>query len=228
MATIPDFFVCLKTKNRIMKLLITSMMAVFFLFQTAVAQKPVKLFNGKDLSNWNFVVENNSVPASEVYSVEKGMINIKGDPLGYMYTREQYGDYLLHVEWRWAGEESNSGIFLLIEDPKNPFPNGIECQLAAGKAGDFVLLGGSDLSEFEQEPGEARPKFPVVQKKHDSTEKAAGEWNEADISVKDGVINVYINGTHQNTGTNRVKSGHIGLQSEGKAVQFRNITLTKW
>jgi hypothetical protein len=211
-----------------MKLLITSMMAVFFLVQTAAAQKPVKLFNGKNLSNWNFVVENNSVPANEVYSVQKGVITIKGQPLGYMYTKEKYGDYLLHVEWRWAEGESNSGIFLLIEDPKNPFPNGIECQLAAGKAGDFVLLGGSDLSEFVPKPGEARPKFPVVQKKHNSTEKAAGEWNAADISVKDGVINVYINGTHQNTGTNRAKSGHIGLQSEGKAVQFRNVTLTKW
>jgi len=211
-----------------MKLLITSVMAVFFLVQTVAAQKPLKLINGKNLSNWNFVVENNSVPANEVYSAQKGVITIKGQPLGYMYTKEKYGDYFLHVEWRWAEGESNSGIFLLIEDPKNPFPNGIECQLAAGKAGDFVLLGGSDLSEFVPKPGEARPKFPVVQKRNDSTEKTAGEWNEADISVKDGVINVYINGTHQNIGTNRVKSGHIGLQSEGKAVQFRNVTLTKW
>lgn len=212
-----------------MKLLTSSfILAVLFLSQTAAAQKPVKLFNGKNLSNWDFVVENNSVPADEVYSVQKGVINIKGQPLGYMYTKEKYGDYLLHVEWRWVEGESNSGIFLLIEDTKNPFPNGIECQLAAGKAGDFVLLGGSNLTEFVPQPGEPKTKFPVVKKKHDSTEKAAGEWNEADISVKDGVINVYINGTHQNTGTNRVKKGHIGLQSEGKAVQFRNVTLTEW
>lgn len=211
-----------------MKLLMTSIAAVFCLCQTATAQETVKLFNGEDLSNWNFVVENNSVPANEVYTVQDGVINIKGEPLGYLYTKEQYGDYLLHVEWRWAEGESNSGIFLLIEDPQNPFPNGIECQLAAGKAGDLVLLGGSDLAEFEQKPGEARPRFPVVRKKHDSTEKPAGEWNEADISVKDGFINIYINGTHQNTGTNRIKSGHIGLQSEGKTVQFRNLTLTRW
>ena len=139
-----------------MKLLTTSLMAVFFLFQTAAAQKPVKLFNGKDLSNWNFVVENNSVPANEVYSAQKGVITIKGQPLGYMYTKEKYGDYLLHVEWRWAEGESNSGIFLLIEGPKNPFPNGIECQLAAGKAGDFVLLGGSDLTEFMPKTGRSK------------------------------------------------------------------------
>ena len=46
--------------------------------------------------------------------------------------------------------------------------------------------------------------------------------------LEDGVITVYINGVYQNTGTNKVKEGHIGLQSEGKEVEFRNVTLTKW
>lgn len=56
----------------------------------------------------------------------------------------------------------------------------------------------------------------------------AGEWNEANIFVKDGVITVYVNGVYQNTGTNKVKEGHIGLQSEGGPIQFRNVTLTPW
>lgn len=67
-----------------------------------------------------------------------------------MYTKQKYSNYKLHVEWRWPdGKEANSGIFLLIEDLKSPFPNGIECQLHAGDAGDFVLLGGSDLAEYQ-------------------------------------------------------------------------------
>jgi len=167
------------------------------------AQKTTKLFNGKDLSNWEFVVEKNAVPADQVYSVKNGVIHIKGAPLGYMYTKEKYDNYKLHVEWRWDEGESNSGIFVLIEDPKNPFPNGIECQLAAGNAGDFVLLGGSDLEEFNLRPGEERPAFPVVKKTNASSEKPAGEWNEANIFVRDGVITVYINGVFQNTGTNK-------------------------
>ena len=92
----------------------------------------------------------------------------------------------------------------------------------------FVLLGGSDLVEYQQRPGEERPFFPVVKNGNPSSEKPAGEWNEANIFVKDGVITVYINGVYQNTGTNKVKEGHIGLQSEGKEVEFRNVTLTKW
>lgn len=195
----------------------------------ASAQKTTKLFNGKDLSNWNFIVDKNSVPAEQVYSVQDGMINIAGQPFGYMYTKEKYDNYKLHVEWRWPnGVASNSGIFLLIADPKNPFPNGIECQLHAGDAGDFVLLGGSDLAEFQSKPGVDRPAFPVVKRAHPSSEKPAGEWNEANIFVKNGVITVYINGVYQNTGTNKQKDGYIGLQSEGNNIQYRNVTVTPW
>ncbi len=102
-----------------------------------------------------------------------------------MYTKKKYSNFKLHVEWRWPkGVESNSGIFVLIEEANNPFPNGIECQLKAGDAGSFVLLGGSDLLEFELPAGAAeRPAFPVVQKAKESSEKPAGEWNEANIFV---------------------------------------------
>ena len=188
------------------------------------AQKTHKLFNGKNLNNWNFVVEKNAVPAEQVFGIQNGVIHIKGQPFGYMYTKEKYSNFKLHVEWRWPDGASNSGIFLLIADPKNPFPNGIECQLHAGDAGDFVLLGGSELAEFEG----PRPEFPVVKKAHDSSEKPVGEWNEANIFVKNGVITDYINGVYQNTGTNKVKEGFVGLQSEGHDVQFRNVTLTEW
>ena len=191
------------------------------------AQKVEKLFNGKNLSNWNFVVDKNAVPAEQVFSVADGMIHIAGQPFGYMYTKNKYSNYKLHVEWRWPdGKVANSGVFLLIEEPKNPFPNGIECQLHAGDAGDFVLLGGSDLAEYQGKPGEPRPQFPVVKKHTDSSETTAGEWNEANIFVKDGTITVYVNGVYQNTGTNKVKEGYIGLQSEGGPIQFRNVTIT--
>ena len=192
----------------------------------AKAQEVEKLFNGTDLSNWNFVLEKKDVPAEKVFFIKDGLIHIAGAPLGYMYTRAKYGNYHLHAEWRWPeGVASNSGIFLLIEEPNNPFPNGIECQLKAGNAGDFVLLGGSDLAEYKN-PDSERPKFPIIAKAKASTEKVAGEWNSADIYCRDGIITVYINGVFQNKGTNKIKEGHIGLQSEGKDVEFKNVALT--
>ena len=210
--------------------IVTIAASLFCFGNEAIAQKTIKLFIGKDLSNWNFVVDKNSVPADQVYSVKDGVIHIVGNPFGYMYTKDKYSNYKLHVEWRWPNgeEKANSGIFLLIEEPKNPFPNGIECQLCAGKVGDFVLLGGSDLAEFQNKPGTKRPAFPVVNRKVADVEKEAGEWNEANIYVKEGVITVYINGIYQNTGTNKIKEGYIGLQSEGKEIEFRNVTVTPW
>ena len=39
---------------------------LFGLVSGANAQKSEKLFNGKDLSNWNFVVDKNAVPAEQL------------------------------------------------------------------------------------------------------------------------------------------------------------------
>ncbi|MDR1371410.1 MAG: DUF1080 domain-containing protein [Dysgonamonadaceae bacterium] len=190
------------------------------------AQKTIDLFNGKDLSNWGFILQDNQ-PDTGVFSVREGVIHITGTPFGYMYTKEKYSDFRLHVEWRWPQEANNSGIFLFVQDDNKVWPNAIECQLKAGNAGDLVLLGGSDLAEFKTKPGEERPKFPMVKKFNPTPEMAAGEWNNADIICKDGSITVYINGVLQNKGTKSMhKSGHIGLQSEGKDVQFRNVRLT--
>jgi hypothetical protein len=200
--------------------------SALFIVLAAGCSRKEALFNGKDLSNWDFVVEDNAVPPSEVYSVVDGAILVQGKPLGYMYTKEKFRNFTLEVEWSWPEEATNSGIFLLIAEPKNPFPNGIECQLHAGDAGDFVLLGGSDLVEYVT-PAEGRPPFPKIEKKHPSSEKPLGEWNKAKITVNEGVITVYINDVLQNAATNTVKEGHIGLQSEGGPIRFRNITISR-
>lgn len=204
-----------------------SIVILFALLFTGCGQQSEKIFNGKDLSNWNFVVENNAVPADEVFSVKEGVISITGDPFGYMYTKEKYSNFTLELEYRWPGEAINSGVFILIEDTASPFPRGIECQLAAGSAGDFVLLNGSDLNEYTLPEGlTERPKFPVIEKQQLSSEKPAGEWNKMKIIVVDGAISVYVNDILQNQATSKVKEGHIGLQSEGGKVEFRNLVVS--
>ena len=207
------------------KYLLSAVIAIVCLATSCNSSNEEKLFNGKDLSNWEFVVAENSVPPDQVYSVEDGAILIQGSPFGYMYTKKTYRNYTLNVEWSWVDEPTNSGIFVMIAETTNPFPNGIEIQLSAGNAGDFVMLGGSDMVEYQVPEGRERPRFPVIRKREESNEKAAGEWNKAKIIVNEGVITVYINDVLQNVGTNLVKEGHIGLQSEGKRIKFRNVTL---
>jgi len=132
-------------------------------------------------------------------------------------TKDVYKDYELHVEWRWPGEPGNSGVFLYMQQPDAIWPGLIECQLMTGKAGDFVFLGGTDANERGDE-SIVSPKF------EESSEKTAGEWNNYDIIARNDSIIVYVNGTLQNTATGpSVSEGHIGLQSEGAPIQFRNV-----
>ena len=176
------------------------------------------LFNGKDLTGWVCVLdEKSNTPASEVYSVKDGNIYIAGNPFGYMRTDKKYGDYKLHVEWRWVGEGTNSGLFQRVQDGDGLWPNAIECQLCNGKAGDFVMLGGSKISEIE-----CKGQFPIKERNGDY-EKPVGEWNTAEIICQGKSITVYINGELQNQCTCETSEGYIALQSEGGPIEFRNI-----
>jgi hypothetical protein len=211
-----------------MKKTLILIVSAIMLIVTGCTGQSDKIFNGKNLSNWNFIIETDSIPPEEVFSVKDHSIFITGKPIGYMYTKRKYSDFTLETEWRWLGEAGNSGIFLLIESPDNPFPRAIECQLKAGNAGDFVLLNHSQLAEYALPEGVTeRPKFPVIPKKNNSNEKPVGEWNKAKIVIKEGHISVYINDLLQNEGTSPVTEGHIGLQSEGYGVQFRNVSISE-
>ena len=207
------------------KYLLSAIIAIVCVATGSHSSQDERLFNGKDLSNWAFVVAGNAVPGDSVFSVKDGAILIQGAPFGYMYTKKKYRNYRLSLEWSWVDEPSNSGIFLIIEQTDNPFPKGIECQLKAGSAGDLVLLGGSDMIEYKQPEGQNRPRIPIIPKREESSEKAPGAWNHTLITVNEGFISVYINDVLQNSGTSVAKEGHIGLQSEGKRIQFRNVKI---
>ena len=181
-----------------------------------------ELFNGTDLTGWEcFVDPSSGVAASEVYSVVDGNIRIAGQPFGYLRTSEKYGDMKLHAEWRWVGEGTNSGLFVRVQDGDKLWPNAIECQLCSGKAGDFVMLGGSKIQEME-----CVEKFPVKDRVGDF-ENPVGEWNVAEVVCKGNKITVYINGKLQNECTCDSTEGYIALQSEGGPLEFRNIYITK-
>ena len=188
---------------------------------TGGAEK-VQLFNGTDLSGWEFILaEGSDVPAAEVFTVKDGNIHVAGQPFGYMRTSSKYADYTLHVEWRWVGEGTNSGIFQRVQDGDKLWPNAIECQLCSGKAGDFVMLGGSKIEEME-----CVEEYPVFERVGDY-EKPVGEWNVAEIVCKGNKITVYVNGKLQNECTCDSTEGYIALQSEGGPLEFRNVYIEK-
>lgn len=182
----------------------------------------ISLFNGQDLANWVFQLKDPSVDPAGVFKVKEGVIHITGDPFGYMRTREQYSNYKLHLEWRWPLQATNSGVFIHTQEPDGIWPVCFECQLAAGNAGDFICMGGTDMNERTDKTN------IVVAKKAPSNEKPVGEWNTMEVICKGNTIEVTVNGIIQNKATGTTLSkGSICLQSEGKAIEFRNIFLTK-
>ncbi|HLN56381.1 MAG TPA: DUF1080 domain-containing protein [Bacteroidales bacterium] len=180
------------------------------------------LFNGKDLKGWSFYLKDSSVDPASVFTVKNGVINIKGDPFGYMRTKKSYSDYALHVEFRYPGDLSNSGVFVHAQEPDTIWPRCIENQLKSGSAGDYVLMNGATMKE------QTDPAKRMISKMAASNEKAAGEWNSLDITCSGNTIETKVNGLLQNKGTGlNITEGDICLQSEGKTVEFRNVYLTK-
>jgi hypothetical protein len=182
----------------------------------------IEIFNGKDLNNWVFILKDPAVDPSKVFTVQKGLIHITGNPFGYMRTKKAYSEYKLHAEWRWPLEATNSGIFIHAQLPDTIWPRCFECQLAAGNAGDFICANGSDMNERIDKTKRS------VRKMNPSNEKPVGEWNVMEVVCKANTIEVYINGVLQNKATGvSASEGFICLQSEGKDIEFRNLSLTK-
>jgi len=180
----------------------------------------VKLFNGKNLNNWEFHLRDASVDPATVFTVADGVIKIKGEPFGYMRTKAAYSDYTLSLEWRWPSEPTNSGVFVHTQLPDTIWPKCIECQLKAGSAGDFVCMNGADMNERKDKAVRS------VKKLAGSSEKPAGEWNKMEVVCMGNTVTVSVNGVVQNKGTGlNVSSGHICLQSEGRELEFRNVIL---
>jgi hypothetical protein len=180
------------------------------------------LFNGKDLDSWTFVLKDKTVDPASVFTVKHAAIHITGEPFGYMRTREQYSDYKLHLEWKWPVEATNSGVFIHAQAPDTIWPQCFESQLMAGNAGDFICMSGADMNERTDK------SKAVVAKMNASNEVPVGDWNTMEVICRGNTIEVYVNGLLQNKGTGlSVSKGYICLQSEGKAIEFRNVYITK-
>lgn len=197
-----------------------TLIALLLTVLCASAQKPTKLFNGKSLDGWSKFTKNISDIESEVYSVKDRTINITGE-FGYLYTNKEYSDYKLTLQWRWVDEGTNSGVFLNMQGENKAWPNCYEVQLANGMAGDIIHAG--DVSSDEYAASGNKKSLGAER----NIEKEIGEWNDMEVICSKESIVVYINGVKQNEIHNITQpSGHIGLQSEGKGIQFRNIELT--
>jgi len=116
------------------------------------AEEVVPLFNGKDLTGlYSWLRKSKYEDPLKVFTVENNLLRISGEDFGYIATRGEYQDYHLTVEYKWGSRTygsktvRNSGILLHALGPDgnhSPWMASIECQVAQGCAGDFIVIGG--------------------------------------------------------------------------------------
>lgn len=202
----------------------------------AARAEKVALFNGKDLSGWTAVADHDvtgGYSATEpTWFVKDGTILTTGTPFGYLRTkRGDFGDFLLHVEYRWwrETEKPNSGVFVRLAAERGTFiPTCLENQLCRGAMGDVLGLAGLRFAGFEPrspyDPAQALSGITKASRKGADVERPFGEWNVLEVELKGDTLVNRVNGVELNRLSGiSVARGAIALQAEGGAIQFRNV-----
>jgi hypothetical protein len=196
--------------------------------------KAITLFDGSSLDAWDFHLVDPDVTMADVWSIEDGVLVCKGEPLGYLHTKEDFKNYRLTLDWRWAPgkKPGNSGVLLRATGkPIGFMPKCVEAQLKSGSAGDIWAFRGFQLAETKDRWREikANPNLgdffgPAAM---ENRENEPGEWNTYQIMLKDDKLVVKVNGEVVNRVSGcDVVAGKIGLQSEGAEIHFRNVKIT--
>ena len=216
-------------------LLITILITV-----VSCAERPVALFNGKDLSGWSMDVPKlDSVPdAQKPFIVRDGKLVSLGVPNGHLLTDNTYKNYRLEFEYRFVGEPGNCGVLVHASTLRalyKMFPKSIEVQMMHENAGDFwVIVEDIEVDAMETRRG-PKENWGITEGKGrrivnltDDSEKPLGEWNSFTIECLEDKISVWLNGDLVNAGYNAtVQEGKIALQAEGAEVEFRKLLLTQ-
>lgn len=211
----------MKTANRIILSIFVAFVSVSISVSVFGEDKDgwVALFNGKDLSGWtttgNWLVEEDGVLAIKPRPGEEGWQRFDD----YIYTEKQYGDYILDLEFK-IPPKGNSGVFVRIEDKKEPVETGIEVQIL-DSYGVEKELGHHDNGGVIRTVGPRK-----------NMSKPAGEWNRMTVTCKGHHMKVNLNGEDivdiqldETPMKDRPLQGYIALQDHGLPLWFRNIKI---
>ena len=173
----------------------------------------VSLFNGKDLDGW--VIESGGK-----FSVRDGLLVVnKGT--GWLRSEDDFGDFVLEMDFRFLEEQANSGIFVRTgptsKDDENGWPdNGYQVQCMDTITGiplaTMIPYGAPEFVHESDLEALARAYRPTR------------EWNHYEISCVGEDLTVKLNGVLITTARD-IKNlrGHIGIQAEHGLLEFRNI-----
>src|SRR5690606_11475516 len=108
---------------------------------------------------------------------------------------------------------ANTGILCFITGEHRLWPKSVEVQGKWSEMGMVRPNGGAAMVTMTDEPA-TREKY----------RKPVGEWNRFEIIAWEGQLGVLINGVRVcQSRASDVKSGPIGIQSEGWEFELRNL-----
>jgi len=143
------------------------------------------------------------------------------------FTKEQFADFILSVDWQIFSEFDNSGVYVRFPALGNDFKpadtQGYEVQIdergidPQGNPGGALHRTGAIYGLAHS----SKPDFPQL----------VGQWNTFEIEARGPAITVKLNGlpVSKLPNGNRSLKGLIGLQNHhtGSRVQFRNIRIKR-
>ena len=156
------------------------------------------------------------------FELSSGCSMVTSGGMGLLWYPEEFEDYILTLDWAIT-DDDNAGVFVGFPDPEGDVwtavNHGYEIQIDPSDSperttGSIYTFQGADIQARDQ------------------AVNPPGEWNSYRIIVRDGRIQVDLNGTLVNDFTSDdpgrdLSSGRIGLQNHGEhdAVHFRNVRI---
>jgi hypothetical protein len=187
----------------------------------AVAQDAppfVALLDGT-LEGWTIESDGN-------FTASDGLLRVEA-PRGWLRSEKEYGDFSLRAEFRFVTDDADSGVFVRAVGDAEFGPgwpgNAYQVQLRnpVGQS-PFPPVGG--VFRHGRPPGETRFDAAVAERASTGT----GEWQTLEIDVVGEILNVRLNGVALTEAAGISNpSGHIGLQGERGAVEFRSIEIAE-
>ncbi len=180
----------------------------------AAAEKPVVLFNGKDLTGWT----------GAEYAVKSGVLIAGGKVLR---TEKQYSNYVFEFDFLLPSG-GNNGLGIHYPGEGRPSGAGMELQ----------ILDNSHPKYGKLKDSQYHGSLYKLQAAQRGALKPVGEWNHQKVTVDGANVVVELNGktildanleelaktNPRHKGVKRRK-GHICFCGHGSAVQFRKITI---
>ena len=205
------------------------LLSVLLLGAVARAEAPPEgftaLFNGRDLDGWQGKVDG--------YEVVDGVMRCRPGHGGSVFTKGEYGDFVLKFEFKLA-PGANNGLGIRMPPAGDAAFQGMELQILDDGHPKYASI----------QPWQVHGSIYGVVAAERGCLKPAGEWNTEEVTVQGSRIKVVVNGKtildadvaefrdgkkptpdgKPHPGLART-TGHIGFLGHGDEVAFRNVVV---